>query len=74
MFRPVAAGKPRFELTYRDAVTVHIDPCDPLLERLDVRYFIFPYPALFTCLEEVQPVHYPNISIFIYRRSGESAR
>ena len=66
LFRPDNVEKPRFVLTYRDAMSVYVDPCSKQLVDLNVKYQVFPYQVDYDCLSEVKQINYPKVQFYIY--------
>lgn len=67
LFHPASIPKPNFKLTYRDAMSVSIDPCAQQMTSLNVKYHVFPYAVHFSCLREVSRVDYPAVQFYIYK-------
>ena len=70
LFRPDPIKSPRFELTYRDSMSVFIDPCGSQLADLKVKYQVFPYQVHFACLHELRQVNYPAVQFYIYENKN----
>ena len=55
-----AVPDPSIALTYVDAITVRISPCDPALEALNIRYVVSPEPIAGSCFDSVATVRSPK--------------
>jgi hypothetical protein len=67
--RPRAGEGTGFQLLAVDVIEVTLDPCDPLLGHLGVKYYVFVGPAAEACLEPIEEINSPYAPIFIYQRS-----
>ncbi len=56
------------ELTQRNYVTVHLDPCDEFSDAVDLRYIVAPHPLVSSCLELIEIVEYEQLSFLFYER------
>jgi hypothetical protein len=52
-----------------DVIEVTLDPCDPLLGHLGVKYYVFVGPAAEACLEPIEEINFPYAPILIYERA-----
>jgi hypothetical protein len=66
--RPSQMNRTEFELLTADAFEVRIDPCDPRLAQLGVRYYLFVGPAMESCLRLKEQIHLPNVQFYLYER------
>jgi hypothetical protein len=51
-----------------DVVEVKINPCAPILDHLNVNYFLFTSEVKESCLMLVRDLPYPNLHFYIYKR------
>ncbi len=60
----------KFTLKQGDWFDVNINPCNPLLETLGVKYFVFVNKvSSYSCLSALDHINYPNQSIYLYTYS-----
>ncbi|GEM_PF-7091298 len=57
-----------FLLTYGDAFTLIVNPCNPRLQEIGVSYYVFPNKVGYSCLNLINKAKFENTSFFIYQR------
>jgi hypothetical protein len=66
-FSDTESSEIKFTLTSPDGFDVSINPCNPILKSLGVKYFVFlKETTTHSCLTEIDHIEYPERSIFIY--------
>jgi hypothetical protein len=69
VFRPADGDAASFTLVQRDVFSVDVNPCSIILRDLGVQYYVFTQQVSYTCLSLVNAVDFPNMPVFIYKRS-----
>lgn len=69
-----AATEPIIELPTPDAVTVVVSPCDPALDRLDLKYVVsLATPLQADCLTQVATATWTQRTVYIYSRAATAS-
>ena len=58
-----------FLLPQSDVIQIKISPCNLLLKKLGVKYYLFSSPPVYaSCLTQVERIEYPNMKIYFFKR------
>ncbi|MDO8658013.1 MAG: hypothetical protein Q7K55_04685 [Candidatus Levybacteria bacterium] len=58
-----------FVLNHYEFFTVRVNPCNKIMDKFRVRYYIFNKKVSYSCLREIKKINFPNMPTFIYKRT-----